>query len=134
MVASTMIHPQSLSCRVLELPPIRYVGRLSYGIYLWQQIFLFRPESTHWPFAVLQTFPYNYVALFLCAATSYYLLERPLIRVGHRLAPPATPGRTDIGAEAKPAPVRVPAPSAVDQQPAAPPSVSPTTAPQPEVS
>jgi peptidoglycan/LPS O-acetylase OafA/YrhL len=31
------------------------------------------------------------------ASLSYYFVEKPLMRVGHRLAPPATPGRPDLG-------------------------------------
>jgi peptidoglycan/LPS O-acetylase OafA/YrhL len=41
----------------------------------------------------LQSWPWNVVALLTCATISYYLLERPLMRLGHRLAAPATPGR-----------------------------------------
>jgi peptidoglycan/LPS O-acetylase OafA/YrhL len=99
MVASTMIHPTSIACRILEWKPIRFVGRLSYGIYLWQQLFVLRPDSTAWPISLMQRFPWNYIGLMACALTSYYLLERPLIKVGHRLAPPATPGRLDITPE-----------------------------------
>jgi peptidoglycan/LPS O-acetylase OafA/YrhL len=36
---------------------------------------------------VWQTFPVNLIAAVACATASYYLVERPLIRVGHRLAP-----------------------------------------------
>lgn len=133
MVASTMIHPRSLACRFLELPPIRYIGRLSYGIYLWQQIFMFRRETIHWPFAMLQTFPWNYVALIFCAVTSYYLLEKPLIKVGHRLAPPATPGRIDIGSEPAPASIPVSAPSVREEPRIELPTVTPGTNPEPEV-
>jgi peptidoglycan/LPS O-acetylase OafA/YrhL len=114
MVASTMIHPRSLACRVLEWQPIRYVGRLSYGIYLWQQIFLIQRDTVHWPFSILQTFPWNYMCLFACSVTSYYLLEKPLIRLGHRLAPPATPGRLDIA----------PSPEVPNSSPAVPPDVA----------
>jgi peptidoglycan/LPS O-acetylase OafA/YrhL len=99
LVMSTMIHPESIASRVLEWKPIRYVGRLSYGIYLWQQIFMFRPDTTQWPFATLQTFPFNYLALAGCAVASYYLLEKPLIAAGHKLAPPVTPGRLDLEPE-----------------------------------
>lgn len=101
MVASTMIRPQSLTCRLLELPPFRYIGRLSYGIYLWQQIFLIQKPSVHWPFSIFQTFPLSYIGFLACAMTSYYLLEKPLIKLGHRVAPPATPGRLDIEPERK---------------------------------
>lgn len=96
LVASTMTHPESLPCRILEWKPIRYVGRLSYGIYLWQQIFLIQRNIVHWPFSLLQTFPFNYLGFLACAAVSYYLIEKPCIRLGHRLAPPATPGRLDL--------------------------------------
>ena len=99
MVASTMIHPRSIACRVLEWYPLRYVGRLSYGIYLWQQIFLIQRDSVHFPFSVMQTFPFNYIGFLGCAAASYYLLEKPLIKLGHRLARPATPGREDLQPE-----------------------------------
>jgi peptidoglycan/LPS O-acetylase OafA/YrhL len=30
------------------------------------------------------------------AAISYYFVEKPFIRIGHRLAPPATPGRQEL--------------------------------------
>jgi peptidoglycan/LPS O-acetylase OafA/YrhL len=36
--------------------------------------------------------------LFVLAALSYYFVEKPMIRLGHRLAPPASPGRADVGA------------------------------------
>jgi peptidoglycan/LPS O-acetylase OafA/YrhL len=100
LVASTMIHPSSIACRVLEWKPLRYVGRLSYGIYLWQQIFLIRGVMVHWPFVALQQFPVKYIGIFACSAVSYYLLEKPMIAWGHRLAPPATPGRRDVASGA----------------------------------
>lgn len=99
LVTSTMIHPQSLTTRILEWQPLRYIGRISYGIYLWQQIFLIQRDTVHWPFSILQTFPFNYLGFLACAIASYYLLEKPMIRLGHRLAPPATPGRQDLEPE-----------------------------------
>ncbi|HME06661.1 MAG TPA: hypothetical protein VKG25_06405 [Bryobacteraceae bacterium] len=92
-----------IASRVLELPPIRWVGRLSYSLYLWQQLFF----TGHYfaPLGVWQKLPLNWVLLFGCAAASYYWIERPLMRLGHRFAPPATPGRTDL-AENEPAPAK----------------------------
>lgn len=40
-VVATMLHPASLTTRLLELPPLRFVGRLSYSIYLWHVLFFF---------------------------------------------------------------------------------------------
>jgi peptidoglycan/LPS O-acetylase OafA/YrhL len=36
------------------------------------------------------------ILLFFVATLSYQFIERPLIRLGHRLAPPPTPGRQDL--------------------------------------
>jgi peptidoglycan/LPS O-acetylase OafA/YrhL len=90
----TVLHPGGLFSRMLELPPLRWIGRISYSLYLWQQLFF----SGHYfpslrPFGFLQDFPWRFVALLACAAASYYCLEKPLIRLGHKMAPPATPGR-----------------------------------------
>ncbi len=97
IVASTMLHPQSLLGRALEFTPLRFVGRLSYSLYLWQQIFVIRTGGPIGAgLAHLQVFPLNYLAPFGCAIASYYLLEKRLIRAGHRLAPPATPGHPGL--------------------------------------
>jgi peptidoglycan/LPS O-acetylase OafA/YrhL len=94
---STMLHPGSVSCRILELPLLRFIGRISFSLYLWQQLF-FPDQHTpaSWPMSTLQIFPFNYLAAFACAVASYYLVERPLIRVGHRISHPATPGHADL--------------------------------------
>jgi peptidoglycan/LPS O-acetylase OafA/YrhL len=38
----------------------------------------------------------NYMAAFAVAIGSYYLLEKPCIRLGHRIAHPLTEGREDL--------------------------------------
>ncbi len=106
LVISTMLHPKSIACRVLEWWPLRFVGHISYSLYLWQQMFFAGGRApAAWPLSVLQIFPLNYLAAFACATASYYLIEKPLIRVGHRVAHPATPGREDLNETPAPAPV-----------------------------
>jgi peptidoglycan/LPS O-acetylase OafA/YrhL len=95
-VAGTVLSPQTWVGRILELGWMRWIGRLSYSLYLWQQLFLV-PGATY-PWSRLQTFPVNCLVLFLIAALSYRFIERPIIRLGHRLAPPSSPGRQDIEA------------------------------------
>jgi len=111
IVISTMLHAESISSRILELWPLRFVGHISFSLYLWQQMFFASGHTTAaWPLSALQIFPFNYLAAFACAIASYYLVERPLIKVGHRLAHPATPGREDLNelpAQAVPATVDV---------------------------
>ena len=97
MIANTMMHPESWLGRLLETKPLTFLGRLSYSIYLWQQLF-FRsglPPDRGW-LGVAEVWPWNLAALMVCAVGSYYLIEKPFIRLGHRLAPPATSGRADL--------------------------------------
>ena len=94
LVAGTVLRPAGIVGRVLENPAMKWVGRLSYSLYLWQQLFLVPGAS--YPFSLLQRFPLNVGMVFLIAVLSYELVERPMIRLGHRLAPPPTPGRIDL--------------------------------------
>jgi peptidoglycan/LPS O-acetylase OafA/YrhL len=99
-IVSTMLHPNSLSTRILELRPMRWVGRLSYSLYLWHVLFFFRVLPTvHVSLPLLLALsgrPAKFIAAFSMAALSYYLVEKPCMRLGHRLAPPATPGRPEL--------------------------------------
>jgi len=102
-----------LGSRILELPLLRWVGRLSYSLYLWQQLFF----TGHFfaPLGIWQKSPMNWVLVFGCSAASYYWIERPLMRLGHRFAPPATPGRSDLEeGESIPAKARGMGPAVVD--------------------
>jgi peptidoglycan/LPS O-acetylase OafA/YrhL len=85
LLASTMLHPESLTGRFLELPPIRFVGRISYSVYLWQELF-FNPLVVPAPGSFRSHTLLCWGATFACAIASYYLIETPLIRYGHRIA------------------------------------------------
>lgn len=99
MVAATVMHPQTLIGKFLELGWMRWLGRLSYSLYLWQQLFLV--PGAKYPWSLLQSFPVNCGLLLLVAALSYRFVERPMIRLGHQIAPPPSPGRIDIGDAAR---------------------------------
>jgi peptidoglycan/LPS O-acetylase OafA/YrhL len=96
LLVATVLHPGSWAGRFLEWVPCRKLGRISYSLYLWQQLFLtwvpFFPGKLVW----LQWFPVNMAGALMCAVGSYYVIERPMIRLGHRLAPPVTEGRVDL--------------------------------------
>ena len=95
VVASTMLHPEGWLGRLLETRVFTYLGRLSYSLYLWQQIFLI-----HHPvmsgLRYVQVWPWNVGGAILCAVVSYHFVEKPFMRWGHRVAPPVTPGRADL--------------------------------------
>ncbi len=100
-IIATIFHPSSLTTRFLEWKPMRFLGRISYSVYLWHVIFfiaLATPVRMKWPpLLLLAQRPYKYIATLICALLSYYLLEKPMIRLGHKLAPPVTPGHRDLG-------------------------------------
>jgi len=87
LLCATLVEPASLVGRVLELSALRWIGRLSYSLYIWQQLFL-GFGMAYRPFGILSGFPVNLVSLLLVSCTSYYLLEKPLMRLGHRVASP----------------------------------------------
>ena len=71
--------------RVLEWAPLRWVGRISYGLYLWQQFFLAGPSVTSLPAAAREFLP-GVGCTFAAAVLSYYLLEQPLLNYGRALS------------------------------------------------
>jgi peptidoglycan/LPS O-acetylase OafA/YrhL len=74
VIAATMLHPDSTISRLFSLRPIAWLGVVSYSVYLWQEIFMaFRN-----PWMLSLGLPF-------LALSSYYLIERPSTRLGHRL-------------------------------------------------
>jgi len=88
-----VLFPATPLARVLELRWMRFGGRISYSLYIWQGLYtnnglgLLGPE---------RMWVLNVAALLGTALMSYFLLERPLIRVGHRLSRPASRGRPEL--------------------------------------
>lgn len=64
--------------KILNSKPIVHIGVLSYSIYIWQQFF-FLGEKAIW-----RTFPYNIAEVYLVALASYYLWEKPFLRIKQR--------------------------------------------------
>jgi peptidoglycan/LPS O-acetylase OafA/YrhL len=87
VLLGTILRPAGWLACLLEFAPVRWVGRISYSLYIWQDLFFtghFLPDLK--PLGVLQSFPMRWVMLLAVASASYYILEKPLVRVGHRLA------------------------------------------------
>jgi peptidoglycan/LPS O-acetylase OafA/YrhL len=84
LIVSTALHPGSWLGQFLELAPMRFLGKISYSLYLWQQLF-FRPEAPS-PGSFRSHVFLCWCATFACALASYYLIETPLIRKGHKIA------------------------------------------------
>lgn len=100
LIISTMLHPCTLIGRFLELRIFRFLGKISYSLYLWQMLFFTYHQPVPPPHSailrLIQGTPLRYVALFTVSVLSYYFIEKPMMRLGHRLARPATEGRGDL--------------------------------------
>jgi peptidoglycan/LPS O-acetylase OafA/YrhL len=81
LLVLTLLHPEWLISRLLDLTPVRFVGRISYSLYLWQQLFLI----PGWMPTSIAAFPLNLGLTFATAALSYYFVERPCIAYGRKL-------------------------------------------------
>jgi peptidoglycan/LPS O-acetylase OafA/YrhL len=99
LVVSTVIQPKSVLGRLLEWQPLRWMGTISFSLYLWQELFLPGPtaERARGGFRYLQQFPMDLLAILVCACLSRYLIEIPMTRLGHRISasPLSLPGRVE---------------------------------------
>jgi peptidoglycan/LPS O-acetylase OafA/YrhL len=85
LILSIVLHPRTIQASILECYPLRWIGRISYSLYLWQQLFFGVNFAGSPPgLRVLRQQPFNLMALVVCATFSYYIVEKPLVRLGHR--------------------------------------------------
>jgi peptidoglycan/LPS O-acetylase OafA/YrhL len=63
--------------RILSTRTLRWLGRLSYSWYLWQQVFIVTRVPS---WGIVRKFPVDILASFAAALTSYYAVERPFLR------------------------------------------------------
>ena len=84
ILAGTLLHPEWLVSRALDSAPVAWMGRISYSLYIWQQLFLV-PGWEH-PSHFATRLPWNLAVVLAVACASYYLVEIPLLRVGGKLA------------------------------------------------
>jgi peptidoglycan/LPS O-acetylase OafA/YrhL len=84
IIACVVQHPRSVHARALSIAPVRYVGRISYGLYLW-----------HWPVFVAlnhartgllgwKLLALRLAVTFAASVLSYHLVESPIRRGAFR--------------------------------------------------
>lgn len=74
LIDQVTAEPRGAAARVLAVRPAVWIGRISYSLYLWQELFCNRNATTWWT-----RFPVNLVLSFAFAALSYYAIERPVL-------------------------------------------------------
>jgi peptidoglycan/LPS O-acetylase OafA/YrhL len=67
--------------KVLEFTPLAYIGKISYGIYVYQGLFLTTGPTGLLP---IQQFPVNILLVMLVSVASYHLVEKPLLKLKSR--------------------------------------------------
>jgi peptidoglycan/LPS O-acetylase OafA/YrhL len=76
-IAGLLLHVVQRPYWILNVRPVAWLGKISYSLYLWQQLFVYGEHSKPAYFVVF--------ALGLAGA-SYYLVEQPMLRVRERRA------------------------------------------------
>lgn len=85
LAASVLLHlvvcTDSHPVRWLSHPILRFLGKISYSVYLWQQIFLAtKVPSWGW----IRVFPISLGCALLVGTASHYFIERPLLKLKDR--------------------------------------------------
>lgn len=75
LLTKVMEHQDAFWTKFLEFSALRFIGRISYGIYIWQGLFLRTGPGSENAF---QQFPLNLLFTFMAAVLSFYLMEKPL--------------------------------------------------------
>jgi peptidoglycan/LPS O-acetylase OafA/YrhL len=63
---------------ILNFAPVMWLGKVSYSLYLWQQLFVYRDHAR----------PYGALLALAMASLSYYLVERTALRLREKRARP----------------------------------------------
>jgi peptidoglycan/LPS O-acetylase OafA/YrhL len=84
VIAWVVCRQDSLLTRALELPPLRYLGKISYGVYMYQGLFLatgpHREPGHLWPPSPL----IGLCLLIVVPPLSYRYFERPFMEIKER--------------------------------------------------
>jgi peptidoglycan/LPS O-acetylase OafA/YrhL len=87
LLLGTVLRPNGFAGRALEWPLLARVGRMSYSLYIWQQLFFDPHQSIRSTgLAWMQDWPWNLVGLAVVATATHLVVERPLTALGRRLA------------------------------------------------
>jgi len=76
-IAGLLLHVVRRPYWILNVRPVVWLGKISYSLYLWQQLFVYGEHAKPWYFVLFA------VGL---ASASYYLVEQPMLRIREKRA------------------------------------------------
>jgi peptidoglycan/LPS O-acetylase OafA/YrhL len=77
-IAGVVLHVMQVPYRLLNWSPVAWLGKISYSLYLWQELFCSNPSLHLGYFLVLPALG--------CACLSYYCVEQPMLRLREKRA------------------------------------------------
>ena len=84
LLMEAILAPTGFLCRALSQSWLVYVGKLSYGLYLWHSPVFLHVQSKHWGRSKELGVEFTVTAGVVLA--SYYLLEQPCLRLKEKFA------------------------------------------------
>jgi peptidoglycan/LPS O-acetylase OafA/YrhL len=81
LILQSILLPSRGFYRALNWPPVAWIGMLSYSLYIWQQLFCSQPGWFGWTQGWWMSWPGWLPATLAASCASFYLLERPLMRL-----------------------------------------------------
>jgi peptidoglycan/LPS O-acetylase OafA/YrhL len=75
-IAGLVLHVIQVPYRPLNWTPVAWLGKISYSLYLWQELFCSN-ANFHFGYALV-------LPTLACACLSYYLVEQPMLRLRDR--------------------------------------------------
>jgi peptidoglycan/LPS O-acetylase OafA/YrhL len=78
VLASIVTNPASLLATGLSWPPLRFIGRISYGMYLWHYPLILYLDRARCGVSGWPLFGIRLAATMAIATVSYYLIEQPI--------------------------------------------------------
>jgi len=83
---------QTLLVKIFDWSPLAFIGRISYGIYVFQGLFLLTGPGGK---LVIQQYPLNIILTLVVSVASYFLVEKPVMRYKNRFKPGLAVAKAD---------------------------------------
>lgn len=80
VISANITIQRNLTFKLLNFRPLKFIGILSYSIYIWQQLFL--ANNTRIPFS---KFPLNLLFLIIVPCLSFFFYERYFLKIKDKL-------------------------------------------------